>query len=115
MAGARPDDSRMPTDPYRAAFQQPRLYATQRRQSQEALGLYTCHYGSNLISVCRDHHVRRAQWAFTRGREVAHVIHDYHVDQRREEIAQARDHGLLGARRGMQGGQFGQVGAQSIE
>jgi hypothetical protein len=105
----------MPTDPHCASFQQPGLHSTQRRQPQESLRLYTCHYGSNLIGVCRDHHVRHALWTFTCSHEVAHVIHNQRVNQRREEIAQAGDHGLLGAGRGMQGGQFGQVGAQGIE
>jgi len=105
----------MPTDPHGAAFQQPRLHAAQRRQSQEPLGLYTGDYGSNFIGMCRDHDMWRALRAFTRGCEVAHVIHGYRVDQGREEIAQAGDYGLFGAGRGMQGGQSGEVGAQGIE
>ena len=51
----------------------------------------------------------------SRRSEIAHMINADRIDQGSEEVAQARNHRLLGARWSMQGRQLCQVGSQSIQ
>src|SRR5438876_11133176 len=98
---ACPDYSSLTTDPHRSTFQQPRLYSTKRQKPEKSLWLDTCHYSSNLISMCRNHDMRTTLRSLTCSCKIAHVIHTNRVNQRREEVAQSRNHRLFGSRRRM--------------
>src|SRR6266581_595283 len=99
---ARPDYAGLTTDPHRSTFQQPRLYSTKRQKPEKSLWLDTCHYSSNLISMCRNHDMLTTLRSLTRSCEIAHMIYSNRVNQRREKVAQSRNHRLFSTRRSMQ-------------
>src|SRR5579883_36072 len=115
MTRAGADYTRMPVHPHSAPLQQTWLNTTQWGQAQKSIWLNARHCGADLICMCRDHDMRRVDWPFARGRQIAHVIYLHHICQWQKEVAQTLNNWLFGAGRRVQGCQRGQIRSKGIE